>query len=109
LSRLTVSVSFPSSYRYCWEMPPPPPAIDCDDFAVLRELARTGAGVAVLPLHVAAADVAEGALVRVVGGVTLRGAPLFVVTRPERPLPPRVAALRDHLLREIPPTLAVRR
>lgn len=87
---------------------PPPPAIDCDDFATLLELARAGAGIAVLPLHLAAREVAEGALVRVVPAVELAGAPLYVVTRPERPLPPRVAALRDFLAREVPAALSGR-
>jgi DNA-binding transcriptional LysR family regulator len=88
---------------------PPPPAVDCDDFGALLELARSGAGVAVLPLYLAAREVSSGTLVRVVPELALSGAPLFVVTRPERPLPPRIAALRDFLVSEVPPALAVRR
>jgi DNA-binding transcriptional LysR family regulator len=65
--------------------------------------------VAVLPLYLAAREVSSGTLVRVVPELALSGAPLFVVTRPERPLPPRIAALRDFLVSEVPPALAVRR
>jgi DNA-binding transcriptional LysR family regulator len=48
-------------------------------------------------------------LVRVVPELVLRGAPLFVVTRPERPLPPRITALRDFLVSEVPSSLSARR
>ncbi len=85
---------------------PPPPAIECDDFGALLALARAGGGVALLPLHLAQRDVAEGALVRVVPEVVLRGAPLFLVTAKERPLPPRTAALRDFLVEHLPTVLA---
>lgn len=81
---------------------PPPPTIDCDDFATLLALAKAGAGVAVLPLHLAAAELGDGALVRVLPQLTLPGAPLRLVTAPERPLPPRVAALRDFLVARLP-------
>lgn len=77
---------------------PPEPTVDCDDFGALLELARASAGVAVLPLFLAARDVEQGALVRVLPETTLPGAPLYLVTTPERPLPPRVSALRDFLV-----------
>lgn len=86
--------------------PPPPPAIECDDFGALLELARAGAGVAVLPLFLAAEDVARGSLVRVVPELELPGAPLYLLTTAERPLPPRVAALRDVLIDRIPRALS---
>jgi DNA-binding transcriptional LysR family regulator len=75
----------------------------------LLELARSGAGIAVLPLYLAAREVSSGSLVRVVPELVLRGAPLFVVTRPERPLPPRITALRDFLVSEVPSSLSARR
>lgn len=85
--------------------PPPPAAISCDDFGALAALARAGCGVAVLPLFLARADVEQGLLVRVLPGVALGGAPLSLVTAPERPLPPRVAALRDFLIAQVPKAL----
>ncbi|MBX7079982.1 MAG: LysR family transcriptional regulator [Nannocystaceae bacterium] len=84
---------------------PPPPTIDCDDFATLLALAKAGAGIAVLPLHLAAVELGDGGLVRVLPQLTLPGAPLRLVTAPERPLPPRVAALRDFLIARVPARL----
>ena len=81
------------------------PALECQDFDFLLEVARAGAGVALLPSFIAAPAVATGALVRVVPQVSLRSAPLYLVSRPERPLPARVAALREVLVSEIPPLL----
>jgi len=98
----------PRKKSFATEREPPPPAIDCDDFGALLELARAAGGVAVLPLHLAQRDVAEGALVRVVPEVVLRGAPLFLVTAKERPLPPRVGALRDFLVESLPRALGAR-
>lgn len=82
---------------------PPDPAVECADFAVLAELARAGAGVALLPTFVAARDVASGALVRVARDVVFSSAPIYLVSRPERPLPRRVALLRDHLIDTLAP------
>jgi DNA-binding transcriptional LysR family regulator len=73
-------------------------AVACADFGLLAEVARAGGGVAVLPTFLAAREVATGALVRVLPDVSLAGAPLYLVSRPVRPLPPRVAALRGFLL-----------
>jgi DNA-binding transcriptional LysR family regulator len=54
--------------------------------------------VALLPTFLAARDVAAGALVRLFPDFGLGGAPLYLVSRPLRPLPARVAALRTYLL-----------
>lgn len=78
--------------------PPPPPSVACADFALLAAVARAGGGVALLPTFLAAEDVASGRLLRVLPGERLTEAPLYLVTRPERPLAPRVAALRAHLV-----------
>lgn len=86
--------------------PPPPPKVACDDFAVILAIARTGGGVGLLPKHLAKSEVREGALVRVLPEVTLRGAPLYLVTRRERPLPARVEALRAHLIANVGSLLA---
>ena len=77
---------------------PPPPAVGCADFGFLAALARAGGGVALLPAHLAAEDLAAGRLVRVLPGERLEAAPLYLVARPERPLAGRVAALRAHLV-----------
>lgn len=73
-------------------------AVQCADFGLLAELARAGGGVALLPSFLAARDVATGRLVRVLPDFTLGSAPLYLVSRPRRPLAPRVEALRSHLL-----------
>lgn len=80
---------------------PPTPAVECADFGLLAELARAGGGVALLPTFLAARDVSSGALVRVLPEVSLRDAPLYLVSRPLRPLPPRVVALRAFLIEAI--------
>jgi DNA-binding transcriptional LysR family regulator len=74
------------------------PAVQCADFGLLAEVARAGGGVALLPTFLTERDVANGTLVRVLPGFSLGGAPLYVVSRPMRPLPPRVAALRSFLI-----------
>lgn len=85
---------------------PPPPAVDCEDFAALLEIARAGGGIAVLPVFMTSDEVARGGLVRVLPQAALPSAPVFLVTGPARPLPPRVAVLRDYLAEHIPRTLA---
>jgi len=80
---------------------PPVPAVQCADFSMLAELARLGGGVAVLPTFLAARDVAAGALVRVLPQVSMANAPLYLVSRPVKPLPPRVRALREWLLTQL--------
>lgn len=77
---------------------PPPPAVECADFATLAELAQLGAGVALLPTFVGARGVAAGLLVRVLPQVSLGNAPLYLVSRPVKPMPPRVRALTDWLI-----------
>lgn len=77
---------------------PPRPAVQAGDFSFLLELARVGAGVALLPTFLAEREVRLGALARVLPEVSLRNAPAFLVSRPVRTLAARVAALREHLL-----------
>jgi DNA-binding transcriptional LysR family regulator len=75
----------------------PAPSVACDDFRTILDFARVGGGIVVLPLHVAAQAVREGALVRVLPEHRLGRAPLYLVTRRQRPLPARVEALSEHL------------
>lgn len=84
----------------------PPPSLACDDFAVVLEIARAGGGVAVLPTHLAKPHVLDGGLVRLFPEVALRGAPLWLAARAERPAPARVEALKAHLLANLPSLLA---
>jgi DNA-binding transcriptional LysR family regulator len=76
---------------------PPAAAVQCGDFTMLAELAVLGAGVAVLPTFLAGRFVAQGALVRVLPQVSFADAPLYLVSRPVKPVPPRVRALSDWL------------
>ncbi|MBX3232119.1 MAG: hypothetical protein KIT84_19610 [Labilithrix sp.] len=58
-------------------------SVECADFQVLAALAVSGAGVALVPSFLVAAEVTHGRLVRVVPGTTLLGAPLMLVSRPQ--------------------------
>jgi DNA-binding transcriptional LysR family regulator len=77
---------------------PPEPAIASSDFGLLAEVARTGGGIALLPTFMAARDVAAGALVRVLPEFSLANAPVYIVSRAIKTLPPRVQVLRSALL-----------
>jgi DNA-binding transcriptional LysR family regulator len=77
--------------------PPPAASVECSDFGFLAELARAGGGVALLPTFLAAQDVALGSLVRLLPDTAFRDAPLFLVSRPGRAVPPRVQVLKDFL------------
>ncbi|MDP3503332.1 MAG: LysR family transcriptional regulator [Myxococcales bacterium] len=82
---------------------PPRAAVQCADFSLLAELARLGAGVALLPTFLASRDVASGVLTRVLPQVSLANAPLYLVSRPVKPVPPRVKVLREWLLQHLRP------
>ncbi len=90
----------PKGQRSFAALSPRPPAIECADFTLLADCARAGGGIAMLPLVLAAADLATGALVRVLPELSLGGAPLYLVSRPLKPLPARVQALRSFLLED---------
>lgn len=81
--------------------PAPVAAVQCDDFSMLATLASLGAGVALLPTFVAARLVASGALVRVLPAVSFSNAPLYLVSRPVKPVPARVRALADWLAQHL--------
>lgn len=87
----------PSRERRVFAAHAPPASLQCDDFGLLAELARAGAGVALLPTYLAARDVALGHLRRVLSEVSLGRSPLYLVAPPGR-LPRRVAVLRELLL-----------
>lgn len=74
-----------------------PAALESEDFSFLAAICVAGGGVAILPTHVAE-HTPPGALVRVLPKHRLRGAPLYLISRPPRQLSARARAVRDHLL-----------
>lgn len=82
--------------------------VSTGDFAFLRTLVRGGAGVGYLPAFLAARDVDEGTLVRVLPPWTLGGSPVHVVTASGRHLPAKVKAFRDFLVEAMTPPPAPR-
>lgn len=69
------------------------------DASVLREAARAGLGLALLPSSLVARELASGALVTVLPGFPRRELALHVVHPHQRQVPPKVRALVDHLVR----------
>lgn len=68
------------------------------DFAFIRALLRTGAGVGMLPSFSAARDVAEGQLARVLPGWSRAAGLLYVVYPVSKHVPKKVLAFRDFVL-----------
>ncbi|MBL8680450.1 MAG: LysR family transcriptional regulator [Myxococcales bacterium] len=80
----------------------PAPSIACDDFTVILEFACAAGGIAVLPTHIAMRAARDGELSRVLPDIALGAAPLYLVTRRQRPLPARVQALSAFLAEHAP-------
>ncbi len=76
-----------------------------DDFRVILRLAAQGLGLALVPELPADAEVASGALERVLPAYAVRGGAVHILSPPLRYVPARVALLRDHLIRELTPAL----
>ncbi|MET0287927.1 MAG: LysR substrate-binding domain-containing protein [Polyangiales bacterium] len=77
----------------------------CDDFFVIRELVRQGAGIGVLPSFVADAYVREGWIESVQVGKPTLAAGSYVMLYPSRgQVPRKVAAFRDHLIQRLKKT-----
>lgn len=93
--------SLPGRRAFSQTRRPPPPTLACTDFDVLAALAVAGGGVALLPMHVAEPLVTTAQLVRVLPELRLGNAPIYLAWRAERPVAPRIAAVRDHLLRAL--------
>ncbi len=72
--------------------------ISGDDYTFVCGATLGGSGVAVLPRLVAARDVAEGRLVRVLPDYVSRGAALHVVYAAAPKVPAKVAAFRDFVM-----------
>jgi DNA-binding transcriptional LysR family regulator len=75
------------------------PRGSCNDFLLLRDLLRDGAGVGPLPTSVAAAYLRSGELVRVLPGLRPRERGSFFLLYPSRgQVPRKVIAFRDFLV-----------
>ena len=69
-----------------------------NDMMFQREALRAGCGLGPLPSFVAAADVANGVLVRVLPDWVAISAQVLLVHPPQRHLPPKVSAFQQLLL-----------
>ena len=74
------------------------PRISANDFLFLREAARAGAGVAMLPAFMAGPQIAAGELVRVLESVRVNAGGLAVVYSSSRTPTRKVTAFRDFLV-----------
>ena len=72
--------------------------ITCDDMFFARQVLRLGAGVGALPAFVAADDLTQGTLVRVLPSFAVQTGAIYFVHPGGRHVPPRVTAFRDLLL-----------
>jgi DNA-binding transcriptional LysR family regulator len=73
----------------------------CDDFLFIRELARAGAGVALMPNVVAAPYVRDGLLEEVALADRPLGGALFLLYPSSGQVPRKVSAFRDYLLERL--------
>lgn len=73
----------------------------CDDMSFVHAATREGAGLGVLPTFLAEADVAAGALVRVLPRWTTRTGDLWIVSPASRHAPRKVTAFRDFVIESL--------
>jgi DNA-binding transcriptional LysR family regulator len=73
----------------------------CDDKLFAREVARAGGGIAMLPAYLAAEDVADGRLVRILPNLAQTVGAVFLVLPSQKLVPRRVSLFRDLLLEQI--------
>lgn len=78
------------------------PRLSCEDFSAVRDAAASGLGVALLPDHVCADDLARGRLVQVLPEWSGRKGIVHLVFTTRRGLPPAVRVLIDHLAAGFP-------
>lgn len=82
------------------------PRMTVSDMTALRELVLDGAGVAVLPSYLVAADLAAGYLVDALPGLALPNVDVFVAYPRHRSDLSKVAVLLDELGRRLPVSLS---
>ena len=73
----------------------------CDDMAFVHAATREGAGLGILPTYLAEADVAAGALVRVLPRWTARTGDLWILSPAARHTPRKVTAFRDFAIESL--------
>lgn len=73
------------------------PRLVTDDMFALREAARAGMGIALLPRRICQADIREGQLLQVLPHWTSPRADVLAVFTSRRGMVPAVRALLDHL------------
>lgn len=73
-----------------------------DDFYFVRAALVAGAGIGVMPAFLARDEVSAGRIVRVLPRYALKGATLYLLHAPAKPLPRKVEVLRDYLLEHAP-------
>ena len=78
------------------------PRLTCGDFAAVRDAAVGGLGIALLPDHVCADELARGQLVHVLRDWSGQQGIVHLVFTTRRGLPPAVRALIDHLATGFP-------
>ncbi|HEY5958695.1 MAG TPA: LysR family transcriptional regulator [Polyangiaceae bacterium] len=74
------------------------PHIEVDDILFIHQALRCGAGLGVLPTFIAANDVAEGRLVRVLPRITLPLGSVYLIHPSAQHVPRKVTAFRDYLI-----------
>lgn len=72
-----------------------------NDFLFVREVARMGGGVAVMPPFIARPAVIGGELVRVLPPMRIAGGQLLLVYSATKPLARKVAAFRDFMVQAV--------
>jgi DNA-binding transcriptional LysR family regulator len=77
------------------------PRMVADDFLFLREAARSGGGIAMLPAFIAQPLVSIGELVRVISNVRIPVGGLNLVYASTRPVALKVSAFRDFLVQTL--------
>ncbi|WP_114947778.1 LysR substrate-binding domain-containing protein [Microvirga calopogonii] len=78
------------------------PRMTCGDFTAVRDAAASGLGIALLPDHVCADELARGKLVHVLRDWSGQKGIVHLVFTTRRGLPPAVRALIDHLAAGFP-------
>ena len=73
----------------------------CDDMSFVCAALGAGAGLGVLPTFLAGADVASGALVRVLPRWTMPMSDLWIVSTAAKHAPRKVTALRDFVIESL--------
>lgn len=76
--------------------------LSCNDLLVLRELARSGEGIALVPEGLIRDELAAGALVPVLPDLLGATASTWVVFVERALMPPKVRAFVDHLVAQVP-------